>query len=67
MSLHSDISAAKSTIKKIQTLEGEFNFHVALAHDASWMKKGTDEVLMSLLDDHMKQAAKERIPKDEIP
>lgn len=67
MSLHSDIAAAKSTIKKIQTLEKDFNFHVALAHDASWMKKGTNEVLMSLLDDHMKLAAKERIPNDEIP
>lgn len=67
MSLHTDIAAAKSTIAKIQILEKEHGFHVALAHDAGWIKEGTDEVLMSLLDTHMKKAAKERIPKDEIP
>jgi frataxin-like iron-binding protein CyaY len=43
------------------------NVHVALAHDASWMKDRSDKVLMSLLDEDMTKAAKERIPKDEIP
>ncbi|KAF1949058.1 Metallo-hydrolase/oxidoreductase [Byssothecium circinans] len=67
MSLHSDISAAKDTISKIRVLEKQFGFHVALTHDTAWLKEGSDEVLMSLLDEHMKCAAKERIPKDEIP
>ena len=67
MSLHSDLEAAKDTIAKIRILEQEHGFHVALAHDVGWMKAGTDQVLMALLDEHMKTAAKERIPKDEIP
>ncbi|KAF2467468.1 Metallo-hydrolase/oxidoreductase [Lindgomyces ingoldianus] len=66
-SLHADIPAAKSTIDRIRILEKNYGFHVALAHDAAWMKKGSDLVLMSLLDEHMKKAAKERITKDEIP
>ena len=66
-SLHADICAANQTIAKIRILEKEFAFHVALAHDASWLKAGTDPVLMSLLDDHIKKAARERIANDEIP
>jgi hypothetical protein len=67
MSLHADISAAKDTIAKIRQLESDYGFHVALAHDACWMKEGTDRVLMSLLDEHMGRAAQERIPTDDIP
>jgi hypothetical protein len=67
MSLHADIAAAKNTISKIRILEKNFGFHVALAHDARWLKDGSDEVLLSLLDEHMKRAARERIPYDEIP
>jgi hypothetical protein len=66
-SLHADISAARDTIAKIRLLDRNPNVHVALAHDASWMKEGSDRVLMSLLDDDMKKAAKKRIPYDEIP
>jgi hypothetical protein len=67
MSLHADLAAAKDTIASIARLEKDYGAHIALAHDASWLKKGTDEVLMSLLDDKMRVAAKERIPYDEIP
>ncbi|ORY05691.1 beta-lactamase-like protein [Clohesyomyces aquaticus] len=67
MSLHSDITAAKSTIGRIRVLEKDFGFHVALAHDAAWMKEGNDDVLMSLLDDHMRKAARERVKNDQIP
>jgi hypothetical protein len=65
MSLHTDISAAKDTISKIRILEKEHGFHVALAHDAAWMKEGVDEVLMSLLDKILLTAARARIPKDQ--
>jgi hypothetical protein len=65
--LHTDVRAAVDTISKIRKLERDHNFHVALAHDARWMKEGTDPVLMSLLDEHMKKAARERVPNDEIP
>jgi hypothetical protein len=67
MSLHADLATAKDTIANIRRLETEYSAHIALAHDASWLKKGTDEVLMSLLDDKMRVAAKEKIPYDEIP
>ncbi|KAL1603693.1 hypothetical protein SLS60_005282 [Paraconiothyrium brasiliense] len=66
MSLHADIETAKDTISKIRVLEKEHSFHVALAHDAEWLKEGSDQVLMSLLDTHMQLAAKERIPKEEV-
>jgi hypothetical protein len=66
MSLHTDLTAAKDTIAKIRMLEADYRAHIALAHDASWIKKGTDNVLMSLLDDKMRLAAKEKIPYDEI-
>ncbi|OAL44018.1 Metallo-hydrolase/oxidoreductase [Pyrenochaeta sp. DS3sAY3a] len=68
MSLHTDIHAAKDTISRIQILEKEHGVHVALAHDASWMKHGTDDVLMSLLDNDLTAAVKNgRIARDEIP
>lgn len=66
MSLHGDVSAAEDTIAKLRVLERECGVHVALAHDASWIKEGSDAVLMSLLDDYMVRAAKERIVKDEV-
>ncbi|KAI4926099.1 uncharacterized protein J4E92_006837 [Alternaria infectoria] len=62
-----NLSSAKETIAKIGLLETKFGAHTALAHDASWLKKGTDQVLMSLLDDEMRVAAQEKIPYDEIP
>lgn len=65
MSLHSDLEAAKDTIAKIRVLQKEFDFHVALAHDAEWLKEGCDQVLMGLLDPQMQVAAKERIPNGE--
>ena len=67
ISLHTDVKAAQDTIAKIRILEQDFGLHTALAHDASWLKKGTDSVLMSLLDEKMKVAARERIPYDDIP
>jgi hypothetical protein len=67
MSLHTDLASAEDTIAKIRLLETNFGVHTALAHDASWLKKGQDQVLMSLLDDELRVAAKEKIPHDEIP
>ncbi|KAF2009809.1 hypothetical protein BU24DRAFT_357460 [Aaosphaeria arxii CBS 175.79] len=67
MSLHADICAAERTISNIRVLERDYGFHVALAHDAWWLKQGTDAVLMSLLDDHMREAAQARILRDGRP
>lgn len=67
MSLHTDIASARDTMAKLRTLETDYGAHIALAHDASWLKKGTDRVLMSLLDERMKLAAKEKIAHDAIP
>lgn len=66
VSLHTDLEAAHNTITKIRVLEKEFRVHTALAHDASWLKEGTNRVLMSLLDDDLKAAAKDRIPHDYV-
>lgn len=66
-SLHADLPAARDTIARIRILDRNPDVHVALAHDASWMKEGKDQVLMSLLDADMRKAARERIPNDEIP
>lgn len=67
VSLHADLDAAKDTISKLRILEKDFGFHVALAHDAEWMKNGSDQVLMGLLDATMQVAARERISREEIP
>jgi hypothetical protein len=66
MSLHADIAAAKNTISRIRVLERHHAFHVALAHDAAWMKDGVDKVLMSLLDEGMAYAARTRISNGEM-
>lgn len=67
VSLHSNVESAKETIAKLRALEADYGAHIALAHDASWLTAGTDQVLMSLLDTRMKAAATEKIPHDEIP
>lgn len=62
--LHSDIPAAKQTIERLRAMERKLGMHIAFAHLTQWMKDGEDEVLMSLLDDHLKMAAKELLPYD---
>ena len=47
-------------------MEKDLGCHVALAHDAEWMKHGTDKILMSLLDDELKAAARDRIPVQSV-
>jgi hypothetical protein len=46
-------------------LEKEYGVHIALAHDAEWMKSGKNQVLISLLPEEMKEFAKSRLLKDE--
>ncbi|GME62245.1 uncharacterized protein LTHEOB_4515 [Neofusicoccum parvum] len=65
-SLQADIPAAKDTIERIKQLE-KLGAHVALAHDAQWIKEGSDQILMGLLGEDMQRAAKEKIPNDERP
>lgn len=66
-SLHEDLAAARGTVQKLKTLERDYDMHVALAHDSSWMLTGTDEVLMSLLDDDMRNFVKNRLPVNGAP
>ncbi|KAF4545863.1 uncharacterized protein LTHEOB_4515 [Lasiodiplodia theobromae] len=66
MCLQHDIPAAKDTLRRIKEFQN-MGAHVALAHDAEWMKEGSNQVLMTLLGDDMKRAAVERIPNDERP
>lgn len=48
-------------------MEREHGVHMALAHDETWMRQGTDTVLMSLLDVEMKLFVKERLASSGIP
>ena len=61
-----DIPEARKTISSLRTLEKDFNVHMAFAHDTSWMKEGTNAVLMSLLDDDLRKAARDQIPYDRV-
>ncbi|KAI1618179.1 beta-lactamase-like protein [Exophiala viscosa] len=50
--VHEDLDQAKETMRKIRELKQQHGFHIALAHDATWMKaKERDQVLFSLLDE----------------
>jgi hypothetical protein len=60
-----DVCAAKDTIAKIRIMEEDLKVHVAFAHDTSWMRDGSNKVLMSLLDNQMIDRIKERLPLDE--
>ncbi|RDW72699.1 MBL fold metallo-hydrolase [Aspergillus mulundensis] len=53
--LHVDVEAARDTLGRIRVLRREYGVHVALAHDASWMEREEDHVLMSLLDEVFKR------------
>lgn len=66
MTLHTDLVAAKSTIAKIRILEREHGVRTVLAHDASWIVEGKDDVLLSLLGTDMRKA-RERVAKEERP
>jgi hypothetical protein len=66
MSLHADLAAARKTISKVRTLEKDYSVRTVLAHDVSWMKDDRDEVLLSLLDAHLREAIP-RIMQGEIP
>jgi len=62
VSLQADIPAAKDTLQRIKVMEKDLGCHIAFAHDTEWMKSGHDETLMSMLDEDMRSAAKERLP-----
>jgi hypothetical protein len=51
---HVDIEAAKMTMRKLRKMEMDHGLHVALTHDDAWIREGTDEVLMSLVNDEIK-------------
>ncbi|KAL5050962.1 hypothetical protein BDW71DRAFT_80903 [Aspergillus fruticulosus] len=63
--LHTDVVAAKDTLARLRVLERQLGVHVALAHDASWMEKEDDEVLMSLLDDKFCQDMRVSLPRQD--
>jgi hypothetical protein len=66
MSLHANLTAARSTISKVKHLEEGYAVRTVLAHDISWMGENADEVLLSLLDDHL-AASRKRIMHGDIP
>jgi hypothetical protein len=66
MTLHVDLIAAKSTIAKVYAFEKNYGVRIVLAHDVSWMGPQADEVLLSLLDNHMVKV-RDRILQGGIP
>jgi hypothetical protein len=67
ISAHLDLESAKTTMRKLRTMERDHGVHMALAHDETWMREGTDTVLMSLLDTEMKLFVNERLAINGIP
>ena len=65
-SLQADIDAAKDTMSRIRLIETKLGAHIALAHDTDWIVEGNNSVLMSLLDQEMKESAKSKILAGEI-
>ncbi|KAH7413096.1 beta-lactamase-like protein [Cadophora sp. MPI-SDFR-AT-0126] len=49
-SLHEDLSAAKDTVSRLRIAERNLSMHIVLAHDATWIEKGIDQALMSLIN-----------------
>lgn len=60
--LQDDIPAAHGTLERIRKMEREHGFHVALAHDSTWLLDDRDHVLLELMDREMLESAKAAIP-----
>jgi len=67
MCLQADLEAARDTLQRIKLAEQDLGIHVALAHDAEWMKQGGNATLMGLLTDRMKAQANNEITRGEVP
>lgn len=47
--LHEDLDKALDTISRLRKAAEEYGMHIAMAHDAEFIKDGSDAVLMSIL------------------
>ncbi|KPM40122.1 hypothetical protein AK830_g6428 [Neonectria ditissima] len=47
--LHEDVLAARHTIDRLREAVDDYGMHMAMTHDAEWIKEQKDEVLMSIL------------------
>ncbi|KAL6405168.1 hypothetical protein AUP68_12012 [Ilyonectria robusta] len=47
--LHEDLDAAQDTIQKLREAVDDYGMHIAMSHDAEWIKQQKNMVLMSLL------------------
>lgn len=45
----------------MRLMERQLGAHIAFAHDTSWIKAGTDKVLMALLSKEIKETAQTQI------
>lgn len=62
--MHQDVAAAADTISKIREMEQLHGFHIALAHDTTWMTAEVrDEVLLRMLDDDFREHIEVHISK----
>lgn len=61
--IHQDVPEAMKTIDKIREMEQSHGFHIALAHDATWMTaEKKDAALFSMLDEDFLRKIDTHIP-----
>lgn len=63
--LHTDVTAARDTIARLKVMEEKLGVHIALAHDASWLVEGTDQVLLSLVEEKLREKLRRAVPLEE--
>ncbi|KAF2850845.1 hypothetical protein T440DRAFT_499002 [Plenodomus tracheiphilus IPT5] len=66
-SLHTDVEAARDTIARLKRSETDYGTHIAMTHDAEWIKAGSDMVLISILGDEARRAWPGIIQRGEAP
>lgn len=65
--LHEDLNAAQTTISRLREAVDDYGMHIAMAHDADFIRDGSDEVLMSLLHPLFDASCLERIRAGQQP
>lgn len=64
--LQADLVSAKDTLKRIKKMEEDLGCHIAFAHDTQWIQSGTNETLMSMLDEDMRSVAVDRLARQAV-
>lgn len=65
--LHESLGAALDTIGKLRMAVRDYGMHIAMAHDAEFIKEGKDSTLMSLLHPMFDEECLSRIRAHQQP